>query len=335
MEAHLDADTLAAYVDGRLAITELDSADRHIDECRSCRSELSALAAVHSLPVAADREAPEGRLGRYHVLRELGRGSMGIVLRAWDPELARPVAIKLLRDVESSDQLREEARTLARLRHPNVVAVYDVLSDDHGMYVAMELVDGDTLRGYCKGKSPDQIIDACVRAGTGLAAAHDAGVIHRDFKPENVLVGADGEVRVTDFGLARTTDSPDSGAVAGTPAYMAPEVLRREPATALSDQYSYCVTVHEMLTGKRPTGDDVDPALPAWIARALRHGLAREPGKRWDSRRRVGPHAAGGDRRARAGLHTSTGHRAARARARLRFPRVGVPARRRDPALPA
>jgi tetratricopeptide (TPR) repeat protein len=284
-QQHLDAETLAAYVDGRLAVTELDSADRHIDACRSCRSELSALAATSSRPIAAaDRETPEGTLGRYHLLRELGRGSMGIVLRAWDPELARPVAIKLLRDVESGEQLREEARTLARLRHPNVVAVYDVLGDEQGMYVAMELVDGTTLRGYCKDRSQREILDACVRAGRGLAAAHDAGVVHRDFKPENVLVGEGGEVRVSDFGLARATDAVADGAIAGTPAYMAPEVQRREGATAQSDQYSYCVAVHEMLTGRRPRSDeDVDDSLPSWIARVLRRGLAGNPADRWDS----------------------------------------------------
>jgi serine/threonine-protein kinase len=152
MEQHLDPDTLAAYVDGRLHVEELGSADRHIDACGSCRSELSALAAVHTLPVGPERDVPEGKLGRYHVLRELGRGSMGVVLRAYDPELARPVAIKLLRDV-TRDELRDEARTLARLRHPNVITVYDVFSDEHGVYLAMELVDGDTLRGFATGRT--------------------------------------------------------------------------------------------------------------------------------------------------------------------------------------
>ncbi|HEY5923755.1 MAG TPA: tetratricopeptide repeat protein [Kofleriaceae bacterium] len=287
MDQHLDPDTLAAYVDGRLEIEELGSADRHIDACGSCRTELSALAAAHTLPAptAPEREVPEGKLGRYHVLRELGRGSMGVVLRAYDPELARPVAIKLLRDVQR-DELRDEARTLARLRHPNVITVYDVFTDEHGTYLAMELVDGDTLRGFTKGRSQAQVLAACVRAGRGLAAAHDAGVIHRDFKPENVLCGDDGDVRVSDFGLARPADAAADGAIAGTPVYMAPEVLRREPATAASDQYSYCVTVHEMLTGSRP-GDkgpvSTGPALPGWVARALRRGLARDPKERFAS----------------------------------------------------
>jgi eukaryotic-like serine/threonine-protein kinase len=280
MEQHLDPDTLAAYVDGRLELEELGSADRHIDACGSCRSELSALAAVHTLPVGPEREVPEGMLGRYHVLRELGRGSMGVVLRAYDPELARPVAIKLLRDV-TRDELRDEARTLARLRHPNVVTIYDVFTDEHGVYLAMELVDGDTLRGFAKGRSREQILDACVRAGRGLAAAHDAGVIHRDFKPENVLCSDDGEVRVSDFGLARAADAAADGAIAGTPAYMAPEVVRREPATARSDQYSYCMTVNELLSGRRSA--DVDASLPPWIARALRRGLAKDPSDRFAS----------------------------------------------------
>ncbi len=298
VEQHLDPDTLAAYVDGRLELDELSTADRHIDACGSCRSELSALAAVHTIPVGPERprvidpsspasepgsEVPEGKLGRYHVLRELGRGSMGVVLRAYDPELARPVAIKFLRDVRR-DELREEARALARLRHPNVVTVYDVFTDEHGMYLAMELVDGDTLRGFAKGRTREQILDACVRAGRGLAAAHDAGVIHRDFKPENVLCDGSREVRVSDFGLARSADALDGPdcAVAGTPAYMAPEILRREPATEKSDQYSYCVTVHEMLSGKRSA--DVDDALsPPWVARALRRGLARDPADRFPS----------------------------------------------------
>lgn len=282
MDPHLDADTLAAYIDGRLAHEELRGADRHIDTCASCRVELSTLAVVSTLPIGPDIEAPHGKLGRYHILRELGRGSMGIVLRAYDPELARPVALKLLRGVDA-DLLRREARALAKLRHANVVSVYDVVVEGGTLYLAMELVDGDTLRAYCKGRPLRDIIAACVAAGRGLAAAHDAGIIHRDFKPENVLCPASGEARVSDFGLARTTDEDGDGTLCGTPAYMAPEVLERDAATEASDQYSFCVSVYELLEGVRPVGDAVPSRMPPWIWRVLRKGLAREPVERYPS----------------------------------------------------
>ena len=286
---HLDADTLAAYVDGRLAMGELGKADAHIDACTTCRRELSSLAALQSQPIARAVDAPEGTLGRYHLLRELGRGAMGIVLRAYDPELARSVAIKLLRDVDDSTRelVRREARALARLRHPNVVTVYDVIVEDERMYIAMELVEGDTLRGYCNGRTTGEVLAACVRAGRGLAAAHDAGIVHRDFKPENVLCTPDGEARVSDFGLAGIAeDAPQEKAILGTPAYMAPEIMRGEGATAASDQYSFCVTVHEMLSGVRPV-DRVSATLPAWIARVLERGLAKEPAARYPSMREL------------------------------------------------
>src|SRR5690606_38157784 len=161
-------------------------------------------------------------------LGELGRGAMGIVLRAHDPELARDVAIKVVRDVDgrTRELLRREARALAKLRHPHVVTVHDVIVEDDRICIAMELVPRGTLRAYCDGKPRADIVDACVRAGRGLAAAHDAGVVHRDFKPENVLCGAAGEVKVGDFGLAQAADDSPDGALCGTPAYMAPEVLR-------------------------------------------------------------------------------------------------------------
>ena len=282
MPSHLDADTLAAYIDGRLALDELRGADKHIDGCASCRVELSALAAVSTQPRGPDVDVPEGKLGRYDILREIGRGSMGIVLRAYDPELARPVALKLLRGVDA-ELLRREARALAKLRHANVVSVYDVVVEGGALYLAMELVDGDTLRAYCKGRPAREVIAACVAAGRGLAAAHDAGIIHRDFKPENVLCTAAGEARVSDFGLARTTEEDGDGTLCGTPAYMAPEVLERDAATTASDQYSFCVSVYELLEGVRPVGDSTPSRMPPWVWRVLRRGLARDPKDRFPS----------------------------------------------------
>jgi eukaryotic-like serine/threonine-protein kinase len=314
-EGCLDPDTLAAYVDGRLAEVELDRADRHIDSCRSCRGELSALAVMHTgSRRAAECLTPTGRLGRYHLLRELGRGAMGVVIRAYDPELARAVALKVLGPVapEARERLLHEAQVMARLRHPNVVGVYDVVVEGEAMAIAMELVEGDTLRGFLHARRDWRaVLDTCIRAGRGLAAAHAAQLVHRDFKPENVLCGEAGEVRVSDFGLAIHTidaigatgpidDARTSGACAGTPAYMAPEILRREPATPASDQFSFCVTLFEALYGRRPfLGRSVgelreriargaiapprDSPVPAWIGRVIARGLAHDPAARYPS----------------------------------------------------
>src|SRR5204863_3155819 len=187
---------------------------------------------------------------------------MGVVLRAYDPQLDRKVAVKLLRTSGLSardaaglrSRLLREAQAMARLSHPNVLPVHD--SGQHGdqVFVAMELVDGSTLREWmgAKRRLRRQILAAFVSAGRGLAAAHQAGLVHRDFKPDNVLVGRDGRVCVTDFGLAQAdlgaavvrgkvaVDAPltRTGLLAGTPAYMAPEQLRGERVDARSDQFA-------------------------------------------------------------------------------------------------
>lgn len=260
MDPHLDPDTLAAYVDGRLAVAERALANRHIDTCGACRSELSALAALHEQPQPP--EASERTLGRYRLVGEPGDGS---TVRAYDPELARPVAIERLRDVDI-DLLRDEARTLARLRHPNIVAIYDVLETEQGTYLVTELVEGTTLRASCQGRSQREILEVCIRAGRALAAMHEAGIVHRDFKPENVWIGADGEVRISDFGLGR-----------------------RDPANARDDQYGFCLAVHELLTGvlpgtgRAPGSVTLSALLPRRIARVLRRGLARDPAARFPS----------------------------------------------------
>jgi tetratricopeptide (TPR) repeat protein len=223
-------------------------------------------------------------VGRYVVLDRLGEGGMGVVYRAFDPELDRKVAIKLLQAGDGSESsaggqawLLREAQALARLSHPNVVAVHDVgtLAGDQ-VFVAMELVDGVTLRAWMRQKQRTwrEVRDVALAAGAGLAAAHKAGLVHRDVKPENVLVGADGRVRVMDFGLARlhaadggaprdsdreiSARSPLSdaltmaGSVVGTPAYMAPEIYQGEAADARGDQFGFGVTLFEALYGARP-----------------------------------------------------------------------------------
>jgi serine/threonine protein kinase len=259
------------------------------------------------------------RIGRYTVLDKLGEGGMGIVYRARDEELGRDVAIKVM--AASADAARErlqrEARAMARLSHPNVVTVHEVGSVEDQVYVAMELVPGTTLRRWLEAPhSRAERLDVFLQAAQGLEAAHEAGIVHRDFKPENVIVGDDGRVRVVDFGLATSPDEaaavdgsppldPPAGAASlthtgqrlGTPAYMAPEQFLGSAVDARSDQFSFCVALFEGLYEKRPfpgdtaeeigravLGGRVTPAEDPWGSQALRdaiqRGLERDPASR-------------------------------------------------------
>jgi serine/threonine protein kinase len=229
---------------------------------------------------AADRIPAGATVGRYEIVKTLGQGGMGIVYLAYDPTLDRPVALKLLRPELRGAQARllREGQSVARLAHPNVVRVFDVGTDHDDLFIAMEYVDGATLGRWLRAerRQPRAIFELFAAAGRGLAAAHAAGLVHRDFKPDNVLVGRDGRVVVTDFGLARldadealaADADPDAarapakpwltvtltrtGSLMGTPAYMSPEQLRGEVADARSDQFGFCVAHWEALFGQRP-----------------------------------------------------------------------------------
>lgn len=218
------------------------------------------------------------RFGRYLLLEELGRGGMGIVHAAYDERLGRKVAIKFMIELETQDdpkgqaRLLREAQAMARLTHPNIVTVFDVGRSPEGVFLAMEYVPGQTLADWLKAEHPSwRVIRTFIEAGRGLAAAHDEGIIHRDFKPGNVLIGRDGRVKVADFGLAAidtnvepSTESSASarelmeenvtktGARIGTPAYMAPEQHLGRPTSGLSDQFSYCVSLWEAIFGQHP-----------------------------------------------------------------------------------
>jgi len=209
------------------------------------------------------------RIDRYVVERRLGAGGMGIVYLARDPDLERLVAIKLVRPGLSTGRVRllREGQAVARLKHPNVVTVFDVGSVGDDLFIAMEYVPGTTLDRWLRaGPRPwPEILDHFVAAGRGLAAAHRAGLVHRDFKPENVLLGDDGRVVVSDFGLVRADDTPSDVAVmvsdidvtrtvgvVGTPAYMSPEQFLDRPLDPRSDQFSFCVALWEALFGVRP-----------------------------------------------------------------------------------
>ena len=226
-------------------------------------------------------------ISRYVVLDRLGAGAMGVVYAAFDPELDRRVAIKLLQaqpggssksdESGASSRLLREAKALARLSHPNVVAVHDVGVHEDRVFVAMEHIEGETLREALRSpRTPGEMLALFVQAGRGLAAAHAVGLVHHDFKPDNVMIGGDGRVRVMDFGIARAVapaaadadlvrtfdelglnQSDDdvatlTRAAGGTPAYMAPEQHLAGQTDARTDQFAYCVALYEALFGQRP-----------------------------------------------------------------------------------
>src|SRR5688572_2222703 len=304
---------------------------------------------TYAEPAAARRGLQAGtQLGRFVLRRMLGEGGMGVVWAAHDPDLDREIAIKVLRHhVEASPALRKrllrEARAMARLKHPNVITVYEVGSAGDTDFIAMELVDGVTMDEWLTHEPPaEDVWRALMSAGRGLAAAHAAGLVHRDFKPHNVLRSRNGRVLVTDFGLARglgdepanveetpvpresrekvaleetidasptktpsvtpktdsVLDSPltQTGAMIGTPAYMAPEQFHGAPPDPRTDQFAYCISAWQALTGARPfSGDTLEELrraaaggvagvvadLPKPVRAVLARGLDPDPAKRW------------------------------------------------------
>jgi tetratricopeptide (TPR) repeat protein len=281
--------------------------------------------------VAADRPLTDiqpKEIGRYLIGTRIGAGAMGVVYRAYDPRLDRKVALKLLRsDVsrgQTGDRLRtrmeSEAKALARLAHPNVVTVYDVGTSDDGVFVAMEHIDGLTVKQWLLKEQPHwrQILEVFQQAVEGLAAAHEAGVVHRDFKPSNVMVGKDGRVRVLDFGVALTkkqragalshdrngepaVDKRGSEGTIGTPAYIAPELYAGSEASSASDQFSFCASLYESLYGERPFAGQTtteyqaqaaagevrvaphNSKVPLWLRRIVLKGLQPDPKLRYPS----------------------------------------------------
>jgi len=289
-------DELADYGAGRLTSDARASIQGHAADCAACRLALAELVRLQVGEVVGDR---------YAIRRRLGTGAMGIVYLAHDAQLDRPVALKILhrRSSEGDGPLLDEARSLARVRHPNVVTVFDAALYRGRLCIVMEYVDGETLRAWASARSRSwpQIVGVLLDAARGLAAAHAAGLTHGDFKPDNVLIGRDGRVQVTDFGLAGPARAAREGeaALAGTPAYMAPEQLSGRGADARSDQFSFCVSSYEMLFGRRPfAGDDLaalrqqmaqppsfagEHRLPRAVVRAVTRGLAVAPEARYPS----------------------------------------------------
>jgi hypothetical protein len=289
----ISEDVVAQFIEGSLEGERLASAEKHIASCEAC---MSLVAEVGTALTGDDERSPSDgepseppllvrgvQVGRYVIEGPVGSGGMGRVYAAHDPALDRKVALKLLHRYATAPELEarllREAQAMARLAHPEVITVHDVGRFGEQLFIAMEFVDGGTLRDWLatSPRSWREVLAVFSRAGRGLASAHAAGIIHRDFKPDNVLVGTDGRVRVTDFGLAQTArDAVDphgetlaaasaatfdvdasapltrTGMFVGTPAYMAPEQLRGEAADARSDLYGFSVALWEALYGERP-----------------------------------------------------------------------------------
>ncbi len=345
-----DEGELRDYVANRIGPTRAAVVRQHARGCTRCAVRLGLhpepqgtgeeLSTLGMDPLQEPLPAPLSRganVGRYLVLEALGRGGMGVIYAGYDPELHRRVALKLLQVFRTApadgpaaqQRLLREAQALARLSHPNVIAVFDVGTYGDRVFIAMELVEGRSLRALMRTPTPwREAVRLFRQAGEGLSAAHKAGLVHRDFKPDNVLVGGDGRVRVMDFGLARQTApageqevdtgelpfvaSPptqaedalgtpltQAGVVIGTPPYMAPEQLVLKVSDPRSDQFSFCVSLYEMLYGERPFPPQPQPTLnpadwpvrppppyakvPAKLRKLLLRGLSVDPAQRFPS----------------------------------------------------
>ncbi len=232
---------------------------------------------------------PRGtRVGPFEIQHPLSAGGMGVVYVGYDARLDRQVALKGVRERRGdAEQLMNEARLMAQASHPNVVPVYDVI-DAHGqVFIAMELVVGRTVRHWlAEGeRSWRDIVDVFLEAGQGLAGAHALGIIHGDVKPGNVLIGDDGRVRVTDFGIAsRLADPGDGSVLRGTPGYFAPEQQAGQPPSVLTDQYAFAVSLHEALYGSLPGAPPTRRAsVPGSVRRVIARGASQSPAERFAS----------------------------------------------------
>jgi serine/threonine-protein kinase len=255
------------------------------------------------------------RIGRYKIVGELGRGAMGVVYHAVDPNIGRPVAIKTIhfgggRNAEEQNRLRErlfrEARSAGILSHPGIVTVYDVEQQGELAYIAMEFVDGPTLDQVLSEAypiSPERMFSILGQTAVALDYAHQKGIVHRDIKPANIMIARDGTAKITDFGIAKITASDQltmTGNIVGTPHYMSPEQVQGQPVDGRSDQFSLAVIAFEMLTGEKPYSGEhlttvvykivaeepaaphrLNPTLGGAIESVLRRSLSKKPEARY------------------------------------------------------
>jgi tetratricopeptide (TPR) repeat protein len=299
-----------------------ESLSQHLRAAKKADRTIEAAHALESLRKKLGDGGDTVVVGRFELRAHLGSGGMGTVMKAFDPQLQRSVALKVLHateDPEEHARLLEEARAMAQLRHPNLVGVHEAGTHDGAVFLAMEFVEGGTLRQWLDAQPRPwtEIVEAYLGAARGLCAVHEAGLVHRDFKPDNVLINADGRTQVSDFGLAQpdlseaqaedetieTGESSRTDATAvGTPAYIAPEQWVGARADAASDQWSFCVALYEALYGQRPftaktpfayrsavlAGEraPIPPSTtghPAWLGRIVERGLSLDPDDRFPS----------------------------------------------------
>jgi serine/threonine-protein kinase len=257
------------------------------------------------------------RIGRYKIVRELGRGAMGVVYHAIDPNIGRPVAIKTINlaavlKPDEQERMRErlfrEARSAGILSHPGIVTIYDVEQQGDLAYIAMEYVDGPTLDQVLSqpvAMAPDRMFSILAQTAVALDYAHGKGIVHRDVKPANIMINAGGTAKITDFGIAKITASEQftmTGSIVGTPHYMSPEQVQGQTVDGRSDQFSLAVIAFEMLTGEKPyTGEHlttvvykivaeeppsprrINPSLGGAIESVLRKGLNKKPDGRYET----------------------------------------------------
>ena len=255
------------------------------------------------------------RIGRYKIVRELGRGAMGVVYHAIDPNIGRPVAIKTIqlgqgRKPEDVERMRErlfrEARSAGMLSHPGIVTIYDVEQQGDLAYIAMEYVDGPTLDQVMNEPSPmahERMFSILAQTAVALDYAHSKGTVHRDIKPANIMIAKDGTTKITDFGIAKiaaTEHLTVTGAIVGTPHYMSPEQVQGQTVDGRSDQFSLAVIAYELMTGEKPFGGEhlttvaykivaeeaalphrLNPTLGSGIEGVLRKGLSKRPDSRY------------------------------------------------------
>jgi tetratricopeptide (TPR) repeat protein/predicted Ser/Thr protein kinase len=323
----LDEDQILAFARNEGAPGEMRRLEQHVDQCPTCFDVVAnavrvnfgyapglAETIVDGEPMRAPSPLAAGSryLGRYELVEQVGSGGMGVVYRAYDPALRRYVALKLIRsdghlaNLAASLRVRllREAHAMAKLTHPNVVTVFDVGFVDGQIFVAMEFIDGPTLHAWQSAapRSWRETLACYIEAAKGLLAAHECGIVHRDFKPDNVLFSGS-RVVVTDFGVAVSIKrdgvvTRDGSSYAGTPAYMAPEQFRGEPADARTDIFNFCAALYEALYGepafpgtdfgsrrKAVLAGRIRPPppktrVPNWTRRVLLKGLATDPAKR-------------------------------------------------------